>query len=101
MNGDSEGGFEWDEVKRAHNVATLDIDFEDAIAIWQGVVLQRRSDRRGEERYTAFGIMSGRVIAVVWTPRGDRRRIISARVARRHERKDYAAFAGSASDRSN
>ena len=59
MNGDSEGGFEWDEVKRAHNVATLDIDFEDAIAIWQGVVLQQRSDRRGEERYTAFGIMFG------------------------------------------
>lgn len=86
-------GFEWDEAKRATNLATHGIDFEDAVAIWLGRVLERRSDRYGEERYKTVGMAQGRVIAVAWTPRSGARRIISARAARRNERQDYAANA--------
>ncbi|MCA9876313.1 MAG: BrnT family toxin [Thermomicrobiales bacterium] len=43
----------------------------------------------GEERRKAIGCVSGRVVAVVFTFRGDRRRIISARRARPNERKQY------------
>ena len=86
-------GFEWDEAKRATNLATHGIDFQAALTIWLGPVIDRRSDRSGEERYTTVGVARGRVIAVVWTPRNDARRIISARAARRNERQDYAANA--------
>ena len=32
--------FEWDEAKRRSNLAAHGIDFEDAIAIWEGPVLE-------------------------------------------------------------
>jgi uncharacterized DUF497 family protein len=85
-------GFEWDEAKRAANLAKHGIDFEDARAIWLCPVAQRRSDWWAEERYVAIGKVNSRIIAVVWTPRGGRRRILSARVARRNERESYQAF---------
>ena len=84
-------GFEWDEAKRATNLATHGIDFEGALTIWDGPTLERRSDRNGEERYTTVGMARGRIISVAWTPRNGARRIISARAARRNERQDYAA----------
>jgi uncharacterized DUF497 family protein len=34
-------------------------------------------------------VLEGRIIAVVFTWRGEARRLISARRARRHERQDY------------
>lgn len=87
-----DGGFEWDEAKRSRNIKERGLDFEDAVLIWGRPLLERRSDRGGEERFRALGQMEGRVVAVIWTPRGDKRRIISARVASRGERQDYAAF---------
>ncbi len=84
-------GFEWDAAKRARNLARHGLDFEDAIAIWHGPVLQRRSDRGLEVRFVAYGQVAGRVLAVVWTARAARRRIISARMANRHERSSYHA----------
>ncbi len=86
------GGFEWDEFKRLRNIKERGLDFEDAALIWGRPLLERRSDRGNEVRFHALGQMEGHVVAVVWTPRGDKRRIISARVASRGEREDYAAF---------
>lgn len=81
--------FEWDEHKRRTNLAKHGIDFEDAIGIFEGVVFVRRSDRSGETRWVGVGEVYGRVIAVVYTIRGDRYRIISARKGRTNERRDY------------
>ncbi len=94
MAPDCSDGFEWDAVKCARNFAHHGIDFADAVAIWRGPVLQRPSDRGGEARFIAFGLVQGRVIAVVWTPRAGRRRLISARMANRHERHHYQALLG-------
>jgi uncharacterized protein len=81
--------FQWDVAKAAANLAKHRISFEDAIAIFEGPVLETRSDREAEERYRAIGIVEGREIAVVYTLREGGYRIISARRARRNERRAY------------
>jgi uncharacterized DUF497 family protein len=81
--------FEWDPRKAESNLEKHRIDFEDAIGIFGGPVLEIRSDRDGEERYNAIGILNGREIAVIYTPREGRYRIISARKATKNERTTY------------
>jgi uncharacterized DUF497 family protein len=83
--------FEWDAAKNAANLEKHGIDFEDAIGIFDGSVLERTDDRRdyGEQRIVAFGVVDDRELAVVYTIRGTHRRIISARRADRNERKEY------------
>ena len=81
--------FEWNEAKAATNLDKHGIDFEDAIAIFEDPVLEFQSDREGEERWVAIGMIFGRVITVVYTTRHDVYRIISARRARRNEREAY------------
>jgi uncharacterized protein len=48
-------------------------------------------DRRtyGETRFRVYGIVEDRLLCVVYTMRGDRVRIISARRANRAERRTY------------
>jgi uncharacterized DUF497 family protein len=57
--------------------------------IFDGTALIRRSDPHGEIRYQVFGIVEGRQVAVVCTFREDVCWIISARRARRDERRKY------------
>ena len=83
---------EWDEAKRLVNLAKHGIDFVDASALWLSQVWTRPSRHAGEERYVSTGLLVGRVAVVIWTVRERRRRLISARIARRDEREDYAGF---------
>jgi uncharacterized protein len=83
------GGFEWDEEKAASNRRKHGIDFDEAVEIFYGSSLLRRSDRNAEERWLAIGETEGRVVTVVFTWRGDTLRIISARRARRNEKRAY------------
>ncbi|HTC05409.1 MAG TPA: BrnT family toxin [Xanthobacteraceae bacterium] len=80
---------EWNEAKAASNRRKHDIDFDEAIEIFYGTSLLRRSDRKMEERWLAIGETEGRVVTVVFTWRGDALRIISARRARRNEKRAY------------
>lgn len=80
---------EWNEEKAASNRAKHGVDFDEAIEIFYGTSLLRRSNRNAEERWLAIGESEGRVIAVAFTWRGDTLRIISARHARRNERRAY------------
>ena len=50
-----------------------------------------RSDRYGETRWVATGYIADRLYRVVFTGRGDKRRIISLRRASKREEKEYAA----------
>jgi uncharacterized DUF497 family protein len=83
--------FEWDAAKNEANIAKHRIDFEDAIGIFEGPVLERSDQRRdyGEPRIVAFGVLDDREIAIVYTVRETRRRIISARRASKDEREAY------------
>ena len=88
--------FEWDERKRLTNLDKHGIDFLRAKEIWQGPVLDLPSpqERHGETRRLTYGMIAGRVIAVVYTWRGERRRLIGARRARDYERDAYAQATG-------
>jgi hypothetical protein len=81
--------FEWDEAKNELNRTKHDIDFDDAIDVFHGPVLLRKSDRNNEERWTALGEMGDRLIVVVFTWRAEVIRVISARRARKNEEAKY------------
>ena len=79
--------FGWHDAKRASNLRKHGIDFADAKGVFDGQTVIRRSDRHGEIRYQVFGIVEGREVAVACTVQGTRCWIISARRARRDERR--------------
>jgi uncharacterized protein len=83
--------FEWDSAKNIANLAKHGVDFDDAIRIFDGPVLEQIDTRReyGEERIAAVGMTNEVELFVVYTWRGPNRRIISARKANRHEREAY------------
>lgn len=74
-------GFEWDPQKNHLNISKHGIDFADVVELFDGPYLEGLDDRveYGEERMIVYGEMDGQVVAVVYTWRDQRRRIISAR----------------------
>lgn len=86
--------FEWDPAKCRANLTKHGADFADAARIFDGLTIEATDDRAGdrEERVVAMGETEGRILVVVYTWRGDRRRIISARKATKHEREKYRAL---------
>jgi uncharacterized protein len=85
--------FEWDEGKRRSNIIKHGIDFSDATeAFYDPAAYSFRSPHPAtERRYATVGLMRGALIAVIFTIRGEAVRIISARAARRSERRMYGA----------
>ena len=82
---------EWDQAKSDRCLRERGFTFETASLIFEGRTLEiddNRSDY-GERRIQAFGEVEGVLLAVVYTWRGSRRRIISARLASRRERNAY------------
>jgi uncharacterized protein len=85
--------FEWDDQKNALNSVKYGIDFNDAIRIFDKVVVELEDNRfdYDEKRIQAFGEVNGFVVCVVYTDRPPNSRIISARLAKRKERNLYYA----------
>lgn len=81
--------FEWDERKNETNQSKHGIDFRDAIRVFDSPVLERSSDYDGESRILAVGNMENRIVIIVYTWRGNNRRIISVRRARDDEKTAY------------
>ena len=83
--------YEWDEAKRLANLRKHEIDFIDATDVFDGDILTVEDDRYdyGERRFITFGLLQGRVIAVVHTESNDCIRIISVRKATRYEQRVY------------
>ncbi len=84
-------GFEWDEAKRLANLEKHGIDFIDVSELFDGDIVTVEDDRYsyGEQRFVTFGLLQGRVVAVVHTDRGESIRIISARKATNYEQRTY------------
>jgi uncharacterized DUF497 family protein len=89
--------FEWDSDKGEANNEKHGISFEDASELFDAPFLRLRSDRSGEIRWIALGKAQERVIAVIYTEREGRIRIISARMARTNEREIYQQRIGDTS----
>jgi uncharacterized DUF497 family protein len=84
--------FEWDEAKAASNYAKHGISFEHARLVFKDVFDVEGVDAsavHGEGRFTVIGMVESVLLFVVYTERGQRVRLISARRATRHEQKDY------------
>ncbi len=79
--------FVWNLQKAESNRFKHQIEFIDAVRLFDAPHLVERSDRHNEERWIALGFVDGLPVAVVFTDRGDERRLISARPARQDERK--------------
>ncbi|HLP87326.1 MAG TPA: BrnT family toxin [Nostocaceae cyanobacterium] len=73
------------------NISKHGIDFIDVVAVFEGdqIVVEDNRYNYGEQRFVTFGLLQGRVVAVVYTERSDRIRIISARKATKYEERTY------------
>jgi len=81
--------FDWNPKKRDQTFRERYIAFEDARIVFEGPVTARRSDRKDEVRYMVFGLLDDLEVVFVCTFRRDVCWIISARRAKRNERKKY------------
>jgi uncharacterized DUF497 family protein len=83
--------FEWDEAKRTDNLSKHGLDFADVERFDWGAAAIGRDLRLeyGEERFTAYRMMDGRLLVIVFTHRLNATRIVSLRRANRKERRIY------------
>jgi uncharacterized protein len=86
----------FDPKKREVTLRERGIDFADAEMLFEGLTFTEEDDRLdySERRYRTFGVLAGRLMLVVWTPRGEIRHVISMRKCndreKRKSRTDWA-----------
>jgi uncharacterized DUF497 family protein len=88
-------GFEWDENKRAENIAKHELDFADAWQIFDAPMIVNIDDREdyGETRFVGFGFLRNLVVAIVFTePDEETIRVISLRKALKYEREYFGEY---------
>ena len=85
--------FEADPAKAAQNLKKHKISFEEAASVFGDLMAYTFADPDhsvGEERWLTFGMSHmGRILAVIYTERQGKVRLISARLATKHERSTY------------
>ena len=87
--------FEWDEAKRAANLAKHGLDFQIGRRLFDGrKALTRPSPRGDETRHMTIGEVTGLILTLIWTERGETVRMISLRRARDGEKRAYHAHDG-------
>ncbi|MBU2857699.1 BrnT family toxin [Acidithiobacillus ferrooxidans] len=78
---------EFDPDKRDKTLAERGLDFARAGEVFAGVNVTAEDARfdYGEPRFITVGVLDNRMVVMVWTPRGEARRIISMRKANERE----------------
>jgi uncharacterized DUF497 family protein len=86
----------YNAAKREKTLAERRLDFEDAVRVFAGLAFTQVDDRRdyGETRYQTYGLLDGRLVMVVWTPRGADRHVISMRKCNAREKTRFQAHLG-------
>ena len=84
--------FEWDANKNESNIRKHGIRFADAVNVLEDEsAITVVDDAPGEQRLVTIGLdVLARILVVVYIYRGENIRIISARLAERCEREEYA-----------
>jgi uncharacterized DUF497 family protein len=87
---------EFDPVKRDQTLQERGLDFARAGEVFAGRHLTMKDDRKEyeEARFQTAGRLDGRIVMVVWTPRGAARRIISMRKVNEREIKKLSPALG-------
>ena len=82
----------YDITKRNKTLLERGLDFADAKTVFSGHHLTAEDSRQdyGEVRLISIGLLKGRMVVLVWTPRGADRRIISMRKANERDQALYA-----------
>ena len=84
------GDFEWDAAKAEANASKHGVTFEEAVTIFLDLHYLLARDAVEADRFVAIGMSHrARALFVVHCERGERLRIISARLAARREREAY------------
>jgi uncharacterized DUF497 family protein len=81
--------YEWDEAKRLKVLEKHGIDFRRAKEVFEGDYVTTPARHEGEARTWAIGPVEGVLVAVCFTMRGEVCRLITARRARRNERRAH------------
>ncbi len=85
--------FEWDPAKAESNVAKHGVSFDEAATAFGdplSITIADPDHSADEDRFVLVGeSYTGRLVVVVHTERGERIRVISARLATRRERLSY------------
>ncbi len=87
-----DGDCEWDDAKAHSNLGKHGISFVAARRVFDDAFALGRDDVNAtgdEARYVLIGMVNGVLLAIVYTERGERTRIISARKATKHEHREY------------
>jgi hypothetical protein len=86
----------FDPAKRSRTLAERGLDFADAAIVFAGEHTVLADERRdyGEPRFISAGLLRGRMVVLVWTPRGDARRVISMRHAHAEEEARWRRILG-------
>lgn len=81
----------FDPAKRARTLAERGLDFIWASEVFDDFHLTFPDDRfdYGEARFVSVGRHQGRMLVLVWTPRGEARHVISMRKANDREQRRY------------
>ena len=82
---------EFDSAKREKTLLERGLDFADAQGVFEGVHFTAQDARADyeEDRFITVGWLHTRLVVLVWTPRGEARRIISMRKANDREKTLY------------
>ncbi|CAN7412899.1 BrnT family toxin [Rhizobium sp. LjRoot30] len=84
--------FEWEEQKAVANLAKHGVGFAAASAVFHdpfALDIEERSMDYGELRRRIIGVGNGIFLTVIYTERGDKVRLISARRSTKTERHEY------------
>jgi len=86
----------YDPVKRARTLDERGLDFEDARVVFAGLTVEVQDVRKdyGERRIVCYGLLSGRLVVVGYTPRGSVRHVFSMRKANDREQARLAPYFG-------
>ena len=87
---------EFNKVKRDKTLHERGLDFARANEIFAGFHFTGQDNREiyDEHRFITVGYLDTRLVVLVWTPRGEARRIISMRKANDREKAIYANHLG-------
>jgi len=79
--------YEWDDKKRERNLIARSIDFTIATGFaWdEALTIEDTRSDYNERRFLSYAPIIDRLYAMVWTQRGDTKRIISLRKANKRE----------------
>jgi hypothetical protein len=86
--------YEFDGLKRDRTLLERGLDFAHAEQLFAGVHFTSQDLRvdYAEDRFITVGFLQAKLVVLVWTPRGELRRIISMRKANEREKAFYTQY---------